>query len=68
MKSNNNFVCAWCGQQDDFPSPSHLEVSAWYGSIHDRERLIVPICGDCCDRLFAQLEHKPGAVLDSPWE
>lgn len=66
MESNSSFVCAICGKQGDFPSK--LEIAAWYGSIHDMERLTVPICGDCCDRLFAELEHKPGAVLDSPWE
>lgn len=66
MESNSSFVCAWCGKQDDFPS--HLEIAAWYGSVHDREWLIVPICGECCDRLFAKLERRPGAVLDSPWE
>lgn len=66
MESNSSFVCAWCGKQDEFPS--HLEIAAWYGSVHDREWLIVPICGECCDRLFAKLERRPGAVLDSPWE
>lgn len=65
MESNSNFVCAWCGKCDDFPS--HLELAAWYGSLHDRERLTVPICGSCCDRLFTKLENKPGAKLNSPW-
>lgn len=68
MKSNPNFVCAMCGAED-MPGAvgSTLILPAGYGSLHDMERMAIPLCGRCCDRLFAELIQLLGATVESPW-
>lgn len=46
MKSNPNFVCAMCGAED-MPGAvgSTLILPAGYGSLHDMERMAIPLCG-----------------------
>lgn len=65
MKQNMNFVCAMCGKED-MPGfvGSCLILEAGYGSVYDTERVTVPICGECCDKLYDELAGKPGAKLE----
>lgn len=69
MKSNNDFVCAICGSED-MPSAvgSTLVLVAGYGSLHDMERAAIPLCGECCDKLFTELIQLPGAMAENPWQ
>ncbi len=72
MESNSSFVCALCGQRDN-PPPidegvnSYLVLTVGYGSIYDMEKVTVPLCGDCADKLFPELAKLPGAKMESPW-
>lgn len=65
MESNSSFVCAWCGGED-MPGAvgSVLVLTAGYGSLNDLERVKVPLCGECCDKLLRELVQLPGAM----WE
>lgn len=45
---------------------STLVLTVGYGSTHDTERVTVPFCGECCDKLFAELSKLRGAVIESP--
>lgn len=68
MQANEDFVCAVCGTED-MPgvAGSTIVLVAGYGSLHDMERVTVPLCGECCDKLFAELSKCRGAVIESPW-
>jgi len=66
MEQNGNLVCGICGGED-MPgmAGSTLTLAAGYGSQHDMERLTVPICGECCDKLFSELSRLRGAKVES---
>lgn len=69
MQANEDFIaCSWCGAED-MPgiANSTLTLVAGYGSEHDLERVTVPLCGECCDKLFSELSKLRGAVVESPW-
>ena len=65
MGQNENFVCAMCGEED-MPGfvGSKLVLEAGYGSAYDTERVKVPLCGECCDKLFDEFLQSPGAVVE----
>ena len=69
MQANEDFICSICGAED-MPGVacSTLVLAAGYGSVeHDMERIKVALCGECCDKLFAELSKLRGAVIESPW-
>jgi len=56
MEQNKDLVCALCGNED-FPgygTNSAITLAAGYGSEHDTERVTIPLCGECFDKLFAE--------------
>jgi len=69
MEQNGNLICALCGG-DDMPGTacSTLTLAAGYGSVHDMERVTIPLCGECCDKLFSELSRCRGAKVESPWQ
>lgn len=68
MKANEDLVCSICGAEDmSGAAGSTLTLTAGYGSVHDMEKVIIRLCGECCDRLFAELSRCRGAAIESPW-
>lgn len=69
MQTNEDLVCSICGGEDlSGKVYSTLTLTAGYGSVeHDMEVVKVPLCGECCDKLFAELSRCRGAVIESPW-
>lgn len=68
MTSKDDFVCAVCGAEDIAGAAcSVLTLAAGYGSIHDMEKVAIPLCGECCDKLFAELVQMPYATVYDPW-
>ena len=68
MQANEDFMCSICGGED-LPGKvySTITLTAGYGSTHDMECVRVQLCGECCDKLFAELSRLRGAVIESPW-
>lgn len=68
MIANDDFVCAMCGGED-MPgiAGSTLVLAAGYGSLHDIERVTMPLCGECCNKLFSELSICRNATVESPW-
>ena len=65
-RANDSSMCATCGTEDT-EGTHELVLAAGYGSVHDMERVRVPLCAECCDRLFSELVQLPGTVIESPW-
>ena len=67
-EANDSSICSICGGDDIVGTAcSVLVLEAGYGSANDMERVKVPLCGGCCDKLFSELVQLPGAVAERPW-
>lgn len=60
MRQNEGLVCALCGKEDfqDCGTNSSITLTAGYGSLHDTERVTMPLCGECIDNLLSELGAK----------
>ncbi len=69
MQRNDDLVCAMCGAED-IPGKacSILTLAAGFGSIHDLGWVKIPLCSECCDRLFAEMTRLFPAIIYDPWE
>ena len=64
-EANSSFICAMCGGDDIAATVcSHLILETGYGSANDLERVTVPLCGECADRLYVEMTQMPGARID----
>lgn len=65
IEANDSSICAMCGGDDIAGTAcSRLILETGYGSANDLERVTVPLCGECADRLYAEMTQMPGARID----
>lgn len=64
-EANDNSICSMCGVGDiGGVACSSLILETGYGSANDLERVTVPLCGECADRLYVEMTKMPGARID----
>ena len=64
-EANDSSICSMCGGEDIAGTAcSSLILETGYGSANDMERVTVPLCGYCADRLYAEMIQMPGARID----
>lgn len=64
-EANGSSICSVCGGDDIAGTAcSRLILETGYGSANDMERVSVPLCGECADRLYAEMCKMPGARID----
>lgn len=54
-----NIKCPMCGKRELVPS--FIEFTACYGSQHDMESAMLPLCADCFDRIYESFMENVGA-------
>ena len=64
-EANDNSICSMCGGSDiGGVACSRLILETGYGSVNDFEQVTIPLCGECADRLYAEMAKMPGARTD----
>lgn len=64
-EANDSSICAMCGGDDIAGTAcSRLILETGYGSANDLERVTVPLCGECADRLYVEMTQMSGARID----
>lgn len=64
-EANDSSICSMCGGEDIAGTAcSSLILETGYGSANDMKQVTVPLCGDCADRLYAEMTQMSGARID----
>lgn len=64
-EANDSSMCSMCGGGDIVGTAcSSLILETGYGCANDLERVTVPICGECADRLYVEITQMSGARID----
>ena len=64
-ETNDSSICSMCGGYDIAGTAcSSLILETGYGSANDMERVTIPLCGECADRLYMEMIQMLGSRID----